>query len=122
MKKYSKISALMLCMAFCTISPTLAADIVNLPTESIKGKFYSVTEWLVVLDQKGIKKSYIRVENQNDIYRDYIVYRKSPFSGSSESTPCKVVFLDTWVVKIKLPNANTVEIPRYRIKDLEINI
>ena len=66
MKKYSKISALMLCMIFYTISPTLAADIVNLPTESIKGKFYSVTEGLVVLDQKGIKKSYIRVENQND--------------------------------------------------------
>ena len=57
MKKIlKKVSALMLLYIFYTISPTLAADIVNLPTESIKGKFYSVTEGLVVLDQKGIKK------------------------------------------------------------------
>lgn len=125
MKKYAKILVLLLCTAFFTAvsaSKTFAADIVNLPTESIKGKFYSVAEGLIIMDQKGVKKSYIRVENQNDIYRDYIIYRKSPFSRNTESSPCKVIFLDTWVVRIKLPNSNAVEIPRYRIKDLEINI
>ena len=100
----------------------LAADIVNLPTETLKGKFYSVEEGFIILDQKGVKKSFVRLENQNDIYRDYIVYSTFPFSRNTESTPCKVVFLDTWVVKFKLPNSNVVEIPRYRIKDLEINI
>ncbi len=129
MKKYTKILVLLLCAFICTfyIAPhasnsASAADIVNLSTETLKGKFYTVSEGLIVLDQKGVKKSFVRIDNQNDLYRDYIVYLTAPFIGHAESTPCKVVFLDTWVVKIKLPNANIIEIPRYRVKDLEINI
>ena len=99
-----------------------AADNLNLPTETIPGKFMSVTDGLITIKQKGIEKSYIRVEDPFNIYADYITYRTSPFSKAVQSSLCKVVFLDTFVIKIKLPNSSNIEIPRYRVVNLEINI
>lgn len=114
---------LLSCTMFCTCASAFAADIVNLPTESLKGKLYSITEGFIVLDQKGIRKSYIRIEDQNDIYKDRIVYKKFPLLGlNTKSLPCKVIFLDTWIVRVKMPESGVIEIPRYRIKDLKINI
>lgn len=120
MKKLKKISVSF--FIFILTLSTAFADTLNLPTESLTGKFYAVSDGLIVLDQKGVKKNYIRIENITDSYPDYISYTTSPILGTVENTPCRVVFLDTWVVKFKLPNSSIIEIPRYRVKDLEINI
>ena len=121
MKKFKKVSILSFLVTALTLSAAFA-DTLNLPTERLTGKFYAVSDGLIVLDQKGVKKNYIRVENITDSFPDYISYTTSPILGSLESTPCRIVFLDTWVVKFKLPNSSTIEIPRYRVIDLEINI
>lgn len=103
-------------------SPCFAIDSLNLPTHTIKGKFEAVSDGLVVIKEKGVSKTYIRTDNPFDIYSDYIIYKTSPFSKEKQSGPCKVVFVDTFTVKIKLPNSSNIEIPRYRVSDLEINI
>ncbi len=108
--------------ASCIFIPSYAADVLNLPTHSIKGKFEAVSDGLIQISEKGISKTYIRTDNPFDIYTDYITYRISPISKTVESIPCKVTFVDTFVVKIKVPNSNSIEIPRYRVKNLEINI
>lgn len=99
-----------------------AADNLNSSGGSISGKFESVSDGLIVINAKGVRKSYIRSENKYDVYSDYITYTVSPFSKITESTPCKIVFLDTFIVKFKTPDSNIIEMQRYRVKDLEINI
>ena len=94
----------------------------NLPNSTIRGKFESVSDGLITINEKGVNKTYIRTDNPFDIYADYITYRTAPFSKKTQSGPCKVIFIDTFVVKIKLPDANNIEIPRYRVVNLEINI
>lgn len=113
-----------ICLFVLTIAnmPSFAADVLNLPNQSIKGKFEAVSDGLIQIKQKGVSKTYIRKDNPFDIYADYISYTVSPFSKELQSGPCKVIFLDTFNLKIKLPNSSSIEIPRYRVKDLEINI
>ncbi len=113
---------IVLVMFFGFFTEALAADVLNLPTKSIVGKFETVTGGLAVINEKGAKKSYIKAQNQLNKYTDYITYRKSPFSRDFESTPCEVLFVDTYTIKIKTPTSGIIEIPRYRVKDLEINI
>jgi len=104
------------------VLPSSAADNLNLPAETITGKFISVADGIIVIRQKGIEKSYIRLDNPFDIYADYITYRVSPFSRQVQSSLCKVIFLDTFNIKIKLPNSSNIKIPRYRVVNLEINM
>ncbi len=102
--------------------PSFAADVLNLPNQSIKGKFEMISDGLIQIKEKGISKTYIRKDNPFDIYADYISYTASPFSKELQSGPCKVILLDTFNLTIKLPDSSSIKIPRYRVKDLEINI
>lgn len=111
-----------LLFVFYLLTPAYAADILNLPTETLSGKFESVSDGIVVINQKGVRKSFIKTENPYDIYTDYISYRITPFAGKRDNMPCKVVFLDTFNIKFKTPNSNLIELPRYRVSDIEINI
>jgi len=104
----------------CT--PAFSQDTLNLPSESLNGKFESVSDGLIIINQKGVTKSYTRTDNSADKYTDYITYRVSVFSKETASIMCKVIFLDKYLVKIKVPNSNGIEIPRYRVEDLQINI
>lgn len=120
-KKLYAVFAALIAM-FSLAAPAFARDVLNLPTESISGKFETVTGGLVIIEEKGTRKSYIKTQKQSGEYSDYITYRKSPFSGGQESSPCEVLFIDTFIVRVKVPGAGIVEIPRYRVSDLEINI
>lgn len=112
----------LLAFVFCLTAPVYAYDSLNLPTETIKGKFESVSDGIIVINQKGVRKSFVRTENLYDVYTDYISYRISPFARKTDSMPCKIVFIDTFNIKFKTPNSNLMELPRYRVSDIEINI
>ncbi len=102
--------------------PVYAADVLNVSANTVKGKFEMVSDGLIKINEKGVSKTYIRIDDPFNIYSDYIRYRVSPFSRELQGGPCKVKFIDTFIVKIQLPDSKNVEIPRYRVADLEINI
>lgn len=99
-----------------------ALDSVTLRTGTLYGKFEMVSDGLIILNQKGVYKSFNRVQDKYNIYSDYITYRVSPFSFKTESTPCRILFLDKFNVRFKTPDSNSIEMNRYRVKDLDINI
>lgn len=103
-------------------SKAFGIDTVSSRTETIYGKFDTVSDGLIIINQNGVKKSFVRVEDRYNVYRDYITYKVSPFSTRIESTPCKILFLDKFNVRFKTPTSNSIEIHRYRVKDLNINI
>lgn len=109
-------------MIFMTSAQAFALDSINLPAETISGKFEMISDGLIIIDEKGVKKNFIRKEDRFNIYSDYITYKISPLSSKTESTPCRVIFLDKFIVKFKTPNSNVVEMQRYRVKNLDINI
>lgn len=121
MKTFLKICIICL-FAFSSFTKSIAAESIVLPTETITGKFVSITDGLITIRQKGIEKNYVRVDDPFNIYADYITYRVSPFSKAVQSSLCKVIFLDKFNIKIKLPNSSNIDIPRYRVVNLEVNI
>ncbi len=121
-KNYKIFTILVLIFGLFLQAPGFCNEILNLGVESNVVKLDTISDGLIVTLQNGVRKSYIRKEDSLNKYPDYIIYSGSAFAKKQESTSCRVVFLDTFVVKFKTPNENMVEIPRYRVKNLEINI
>lgn len=112
--------------AFIVLTPApscaKASNTVNIHGHSIKGKITTVADGLIILQTKGVSQSYIREEDTSDQNPDYITFRRSALSRKTLNVPCYVLFVDTWVVKIKTAHTQQVEIPRYRVTNIEINI
>ena len=105
-----------------TLIPGFCDEILNIGLEPTIVKLDTITGGLIIAKQNGVRKSYIRKEDALNKYPDFIAYTTSAFSKKTESTSCRIIFLDSFVVKFKTPNENIIEIPKKKKKNIEINI
>lgn len=99
---------------------TVFADIIYKNSGSTEGRVESVTDGLILMKENGSVNSYKRVFGKN-FYGDYITYKKKPLDKEFVTIPCRVFFADLYNIKIQTPDS-LMEIPRYRVKQIELRI